>query len=272
MLLGPLLPAAPTAASELAQMKGKPTNQASKRDNGSAAVLAGNVLLANIYVSDARSAWTSPDRREVRRRLAAAARFIADQAERYGRRVVFTQIDVDVAHKGEVSTSLAADPGWTQQVLANAGTGPTADLLGRLTERHGAEHVLFVLHVNKAGRSYNLTYSDGIHSEYWAERVVCFTRYDNQWPTTAASYVHEILHAFGAGELYFPFDVNNTREQLAGRVFSDDVMYRVDYQLRRLEIGDYTAYRIGWRDTLQQEYRVFEDSDERQGPRLRGCP
>jgi hypothetical protein len=74
-----------------------------------------------------------------------------------------------------------------------------------------------------------------------------------------ASYAHEILHGFGAGELYFPYDKSDSRRRLAGKIFPWDVMYRVEYKLRGLEIGAYTAYRLGWLDTLEDEHRVFED-------------
>jgi hypothetical protein len=167
---------------------------------------------------------------------------------------------MDARHHGWVSPEMTADPEWTQRVLADAGKRRPNDFAGYLKKKHAADHVLFVLHVNKPGRSYNLSFSDGISSAYWAERVVCFHRLDNRRPTPAAVYAHEILHGFGAGELYFPFDATNARQRLAGRIFSDDVMYRTDYNIQRLEIGAYTAYRIGWRDTLEQEYHVFEDA------------
>jgi hypothetical protein len=259
ILLGIALLAVPAAAADPATPQGKPTNQASKRNNGSAAVLAGRVVLVNVHVSDPGSGWTRRSRRDVRRRMSAAVRFIKDQAARYDRQVTVIEVDLDSRYKAEVPSRLTADPDWTQQAITAAGKGAPRDLANQLKREHHADQVLLVLHINKPGQSYNLTFSDGVAADYWAERVVCFTRLDNDWPTPAAAYAHEILHGFGAGELYFPFDATDTRERLASRTFDDDVMYRVDYQLQRLEIGAYTAYRVGWRETLDQAYRVFED-------------
>jgi hypothetical protein len=259
ILLGAALFAGHVAAADPTVAHGKPTNQATKRNNGSAAVLAGRVVLANIYVSDSQSGWTPPARREVRRRMASAVRFITEEASRYERHVEVIEVDVVARYEGEVPSEIEADPVWTQRAVTAAGKAAPNDFAAHLKDEQDADQVLFVLHVNKPGRSYNLTFSEGISRDYWGERVVCFYRFDNQWPTPAATYAHEILHGFGAGELYFPFDETDIRERLAGREFSDDVMYRVDYQLQRLNIGAYTAYRVGWRDSLAEQHRVFED-------------
>jgi len=259
ILMGVALLTVPMAAADEAAVTGKPTNQASKRNQGSAAVLTGRVVLANVYVSDLRSRWTRQARLEVRRRMAAAIDFISDQAARYDRRVTAIETNLSATYASEAPSDLTADPAWTQKVITAAGKRAPADFAHQLKVENQADHVLFVLHVNKPGNSHNLVFSAGIDRDYWAERVVCFSRLDNQWPTPAATYAHEIMHGFGAGELYFPFDETNARERLASRIFEDDVMFRVDYQLERLEIGAYTAYRVGWRDELEQQYRVFED-------------
>ena len=114
-------------------------------------------------------------------------------------------------------------------------------------------------HVNKAALSYNLAHYDHVDDTYVAERMICFTHYPDGRPTAAATYAHEILHLFGAGDLYFPYDRDERRKELARRWFRDDVMLRVDYDMSRLTIGHFTAFRVGWLDKLKPEYEVFED-------------
>ena len=94
---------------------------------------------------------------------------------------------------------------------------------------------------------------------YLAERMICFTRYPDGRTTAAATYAHEILHLFGAGDLYFPYDRVARRKEMARRAFPDDVMRRVDYDIATLSVGPFTAFRVGWLDELKPEYRVFED-------------
>jgi hypothetical protein len=247
------------AAAQFDGLMGKPTNQASKRDSGSAGVLTGRVLLVHLYVAAPQSSWDGIDHREVRRRMRAALRFVRREAERYERQVKFLKVEMHAKYDKVIPTELGADPDWTQQVVKMVAEETPNALVDRLRREHKADHVLLVFHVNKSARSHNLTYSDGIDEAYRAERVVCFTRYETDAETAAATYAHEILHGFGAGELYFPYDKSKVRARLAGRMFARDVMYRVEYQLDELEIGPYTAYRIGWLDTLKEEYRVYED-------------
>lgn len=256
-----LVPATRCAAEDFDQFKGQPTNQSSKRDNGSCRVLAGKVVLTNIFVSDPESEWDRQRRREVRRRMAQALKFIDRQAARYGQTLQFHQTKFSFAYQHPIPTRLGADPAWTQQVIESAAGESPNDLAARLRRELAADGVLIVLHVNKSARSYNLTYYQSIDCNYRAERIVCFTNYEDDRQTAAGSYAHEILHAFGAGELYFPYDETDSRKQVAARLFPQDIMYRVEYQLRELEIGDYTAYRIGWIDTLHEKYRVFQDPD-----------
>jgi len=248
------------ASAQFDRAKGQKTNQASKRDNGSAAVLTGSVVLYNLFLSDEASSWPDKEKAKAQRKMKAAARFLRKRADRHG-----IELDValataeDVAYDRDIPTDLFADPTWTERAIKKSAGGGANELVARLKQRHKADHVLLVLHVNKPGLSYNLSYYDDVDSTYTAERLVCFTRYPDRRRSVAATYAHEILHGFGAGELYFPFDVNGDRKELAERLFPDDVMFRVDPKLGKLEIGPYTAYRIGWQDDLPQQYRVFED-------------
>ncbi len=247
------------AVAEFEEFQGKPTNQATKRDCGSAGVLRGKVLLAHVFVRDPNSGWPKEKRREVRRRLRQATDFIELEAARYEAPLVFKQTSVDTRFERSIPLEMAADPACSQRVIRSVADTSPNQWVERLRREHRADHVLVVLHVNQAARSHNLTYSRGIDAEYRAECAICFFCYEDDRPTAAASYVHEILHGFGAGELYFPFDKTEDRRRLGGRWFPNDVMQRVDYDLGELEIGVYTAFRIGWLDALPDKYLVFED-------------
>lgn len=254
-------PGLPVTAGEFDHLKGRPTNQASKRDNGSCGVFTGKVALVNIFFSDPESDFKRSDRREVRRRTKQTLKFIQGEAAKYDQTLQFEQTWKSAALLESIPTRLGADPAWTQRAISLAMGEAPNDVVGRLRRERAADHVLFVLHVNKSARSHNLSYYDSVDPAYHAERVVCYLRYEDDRPTAVGSYVHELLHAFGAGELYFPYDETDTRKQLASQLFPKDIMYRVEYRLRDLEVGDYTAYRIGWLDALPDRYHVFQDPD-----------
>lgn len=154
-----------------------------------------------------------------------------------------------------------AKPFWTEDVIKLLGHASGNSAVDYIKRECAVEQVLFIYHVNKMGTSYNLSFYNGISPIWYAERIVLFSKYNNGNSKAAASYVHEILHSFGAGELYFPFNLTEVRRQIAKKHFPDDIMFRVDYEITRLNIGNYTAYRVGWTDKLDKEFEVFEDYD-----------
>ncbi len=258
VLAAVLLGAAPAQVPDKA--KGLKTNQATKRNNGSAGVLTGAVCLFNLFVDDKESHWTRAERDQVRGRLMAATTFLDLHARKYNKKVSFTVAYQDgLKYEAGLPTDMFVDPSWTEAVLRLTGAVSGNALVKRLKQQHGAEHVLLLIHVNKNATSYSLSYYDNIDQTYSAERVVCFNRYADGRPSAAATYAHEILHGFGAGELYFPFDENGQRKQLGKKWFPNDVMQRVDYNIDVLNVGAYTAYRVGWLNRLADEYKMFED-------------
>ena len=236
------------------------SNHASRRNNGSAAVLRGRVILYHLWAEDAGSSWTAVQQADVQDRVCAAIGFLNRRARTSGGDLAFIEESAGrVRSASDLPTDMFADPIWTEHLVQSTGTADANRLVADLKRHHRGDGVLLVIHVNKAAASYNLTFYAGVHPAYAVERIVCFSRYPDQTPTCAASYAHEILHAFGAGELYFPFDRTDERAKRAKRLFPNDIMFRVDRNLDALNIGPWTAYRIGWTDHLDADLRALED-------------
>ena len=253
-------PTRPPTAGAAGRAAGLKSNQPSKRNNGSAKVLSGKVCLIHLFVRDDDSAWTTPQKAAERRRVSAALSFLQKQARRYGQKVSFVRETLPEAPlRKTIPVDMFHSPWWIEEAVRKAGHNSAVDLVRHFQAKHRADHAVIMLHVNKRATSYNLTYYDGINPVFHAERLVMFSRYTDGRPTCAASYAHEILHAFGAGELYFPFDRFSTRKNLARKYFPNDIMLRVAYKIDSLAIGPYTAYRIGWLDRLDAKYKRFED-------------
>ncbi|MCE5279845.1 MAG: hypothetical protein ABFD92_03475 [Planctomycetaceae bacterium] len=248
--------ASPATAPAAATLK---SNQASKRNQGSAAVLRGRVCIYNIFVSDAESAWSKDKENQVSRRMAEALEFLGDHAADYKVSVEFVQVSVKADSKTLVPTDMFQRRGWLAQAIKTAAGMDPNDLVLSLKKQHRAEQVAVVVHVNKSGTSYNLSWSGLVQPPHACEEAVMFDRYPSKEPTAAASYAHEILHLFGAGELYFPFDQDDVRKKAAAKLWPTDIMRMVGYEIKKLTLGEFTAYRIGWMETLKPEHRTFED-------------
>ncbi len=236
------------------------SNQVSKRGVGSASKLDGSVYIYNVFLSDTRSGWTRAEQQRAKDQLHQAYDFITREARRHGKSLVFVEefavdVDVDVP----IPVDAHADPRWTEYAISRAANEPALQLVERIRSQTNVDNVILCLHVNKPALSYNLAYYDGVAARYAAERMVCFSHYPDGRLTSAATYAHEILHLFGAGDLYFPYDETPLRKERASRAFPNDVMYRVDYDLDQLDVGVFTAYRVGWQVDLAPKFRSLED-------------
>lgn len=236
------------------------SNQATKRNIGSATTLSGTVHVQHIFLSDKSSSWTEFEKQSVRNKMKEAYGFIQIHAKRYNKRVKFIdEFANDVKVNGRIPRDAHADPRWTEVAIALSREESAEKAVQRIKEETNPDNVILCLHVNKSALSYNLAYYKNVTPCYAAERMICFTSYPDGRETSSATYAHEILHLFGAGDLYFPYDQNDTRKTDASRAFPNDVMFRVDYDIYQLNVGAFSAYRIGWADELAPEHLHLED-------------
>jgi len=214
----------------------------------------------HVFANDSHSSWSDVEKNEVLGRLSEAYAFLNRQSERHGQTIAFIeQIGPDTEYGKRLPTGTFVDPSWTEDVLKQSASVSAEEIVVRLKKNHNADNAILCLHINKPALSYNLAYYENVSSEFTAERMICYSTYPDARPTSAATYAHEILHLFGAGDLYFPFDRDDYRKQVAKRFFPNDVMFRVDYNLDRLNVGPFTAYRVGWRDKIDVAHKMFED-------------
>ena len=214
------------------------SNQTSKRNIGSAGRLHGLTHVYHIYCNDTESRWSSAERADAQQRMHDAFDFISTESLRHDIGVTFFEhTSPTVRVKGKIPKKVQVNHVWTENVIRRSAGSSAVELVKRTKDQHETDNVIICLHVNKPALSYNLAYYDNVDRLYGAERMICFSSYPDGRQTAAATYAHEILHLFGAGDLYFPYDRDDARKDRAARLFPNDVMYRVDYDLNRLDVG-----------------------------------
>ena len=240
--------------------QGHRANQSSRRNAGSAATLDGPTVIYQIFVSDKTSSWNDTRKAEIRGRVDEAIEFLRAQGLKYQQRLeIAQQFGEPVTLDEEIPTESQADSAWTDRAVKKSSGLDCAALIDKLRTEQKFQSVLVMLHINKAGRSYNISFYRGVPKDLMAERLICFTHFNPRDQTPAATYAHEMLHGFGAGDLYFPFDQDDDRYLRAKRLFPNDVMLRIDERINRLSVDEWTAYRVGWLKTLRPELRFLED-------------
>ena len=241
-------------------LQGHRANQTSRRNAGSAALLDGPTLVYQVFVCDPKSSWNEKRKEEIQGRVNEALEFLRAQGLKYQQRVeIAQQFGKPVTLDEEIPSDSQADSAWTDRTIQKASGLDCAELIEKIRAQQQMKSVLLMLHVNKPGRSYNISYYRGVPKSLSSERLICFTHFNAHDQTPAATYAHEMLHGFGAGDLYFPFDQNDDRYLRAKRLFPNDVMLRIDDKIDRLSVDEWTAYRVGWLKLLRPELRFLED-------------
>lgn len=232
-------------------------------DLGNCGTLTRNPTLVVLFVDDAESGWNDTLIQHFQNvQIAKAVEWMEQQAAKYG-----VPLDIQtkfyhgaldnggkvyypdtVAHKPDES-----DYDLLESVVGNMGEGTGDQFYAKMRRENGGEDVMFLCMVNKDG----LSYARG-HADPYAqilEYAVVYAR-DTDVPATDALHqkthnrasvvAHELLHLFGAEEMYEPAG----RNAIAKEKYLKDVMLWTESFIVRNEITEFTAYCIGWTDTI----------------------
>ena len=69
---------------------------------------------------------------------------------------------------------------------------------------------------------------------------------------------HELLHIFGAWDMYETFRVTKAQMDVASRLYPNSVMLRTSYNPYELTIDPVTGWRIGWCDKPDNSLNFFD--------------
>ena len=228
--------------------------------------LRGRVALVSLFVGADGRGWSDE---EVARHLASlerAARWMEEEAGRYGVElgvgvadVYFAvdgesteEVDLLVAQSGGEVGLFEADMGVRAIVLmsraaASLGFRDAVDFVQEVAARLPGATVAWLLHLRLAGRSYAVpldrTELEGISLAFCHARQANFTEPLIRPPVPrAAVLAHEVLHLFGAKDKYgWPLS-----HFAAGGVTDRDVMRLESERLPDLAIDPLTAEELGW--------------------------
>lgn len=225
---------------------------------GSACYLRGRNLLYSLYVDTTESSWSKEEREDVLSKLEIASAYIEDSAKQYHEKV-------------ELVCDWKENPDLTGSAKVEFPINDKADFVERLDqeialwvekkvdydalmEAYEAEGIALLVFVNNAVSSYAIVY-DGIDNP--KESVVLAGE------ETPAAYAHEILHVFGAHDLYKDAEYTKDVTDYVKKAYPMEIMYTVtDADGEKCEdqivneISPITAYHLGWID-YTEEIDVF---------------
>lgn len=262
---------------------------------GSAGLLDGNIVVVSIFTDDGETYWDF-SREEDRNKkahaldyLRIATEWISGEGRKWGKDPVFYfdwEADPDLYYEAQIDTDVAdyeEDP-----------TEEMADMIEQyvdyeeLLKRYHADSIVYMSFINTPWSneevSFTLPYDDEVESEF--EIVYILTGCDGEEETPAA-YAHEILHTFGAPDLYnsdmpaYNYNIDQTYVDYCEQHHANEIMmttYDVDTQESYFdhisnELTEITAYYIGWTDTCEEVDRFhLQHSQYPSDNRITGKP
>lgn len=232
-------------------------------DLGNCGTLTRNPTLVVLFVDDAESAWNDTLIQHFQNvQIAKAVEWMEQQADKYGVpldiQTKFYHGALDNGGKVYYPDTIAHKPDQgdydlLETVVGNMKEGTADQFYAKLRRDNGGEDVMFLCMMNKDGLSYARGHADP-YSQIM-EYAVVYAR-DTDVPATDALHqkthnrasvvAHELLHLFGAEEMYEP----EGRNTIAKEKYLKDVMLWTESFIVRNEVTEFTAYCLGWTDTV----------------------
>lgn len=247
-----VLPAAGSSAEAPEWEPETPGNPRSSYGLGSAPFLKGKNVLISMFVTTPESSFTHEERLTTLDKLESAVSYIEAQAAEYNTEV---ELLYDWREYGDLCAEAATD------FVINESSDyiePLDEEIAKwfsalisyedLINKYDAQGIATCVFVNNPGISYAIVY-DGTDNE--KESIILFAGnyYQKGEEESAATYAHEILHVFGAHDLYegaeFTKEVTDYLEQKYPGEIMTDVSENDKYVITR-GISPVTAYHLGW--------------------------
>ena len=226
---------------------------------GTNVYLEGDVQIHLFFMDDNESRWDEESIEEfTQKQIVLGLDFLESEARKHGKSLDFSikryatafddGYDVKyngIVNKGEDGTHTLDLHKRAAQIL---GYENEAKMFGDLHQKHDYQEIVLLFAVNKDGVSYANQQAGG--SIYYAtvEYATVFTNYLGKDFTfdeithPAATIAHEILHLYGAEDLYTPYE----RKQMVKDIYPQDIMMLGYRNIDEMNVGEYTAYAIGW--------------------------
>lgn len=225
--------------------------------------LTGKVYTLVIFLDDDESSWNEEARTEFYgKKYFPSVNYLSGQAEKRnieldlqsGQYTTRQDLKTQPRYNGTVNSAFvsASNNDILEQTAKTLGY-TNADLMHAMLKYNlEVEQIAYVIVLNKPGRAYAVY--DSVYDNYDAiEYVVAFSENENGQDYIGSSVLHELLHLFGAADLYDDKGIYTKRYKLCGKLFPNDIMRRSAISPESLSIGPLTEYLIGWSENFPAE-------------------
>lgn len=221
---------------------------------GSAKNLEGKNLIYSLFVDTPDAKWTDRDKKKALKNLEIAKEYIETEAKSYHKKVdliVDFEENEDLTGSARINFSLKDGEDYEEALDEEIAAWLDEQIdYEALTKEYKAKGIATIVFVNHKGSTYAICY-DGVDNPQ--ESLVMFAG------EVPAVYAHEILHLFGAHDLYEDAEYTEEVCEYVKKAYPDEIMYTVKDENGRLnnseiqnELSPITAYHLGWVNYIEE--------------------
>jgi len=232
---------------------------------GSAGNCLGKSLLVNCFITEVGSNWSDQEKEIILEKEKEGIEWLINQAIIWGKPELSFKI---INFTKEHDILLASIPkinwinvGTTKYVLHAAGYEDIFPLYDSLKKKYDVDNVLFLFFSTTEGRSFAQPVTKKIVNfdrENYIEGAIVYKTYrDNEKVLRNGTIIHEILHLYGAWDLYNPkkeWQIDNT---IYAHYARSIMLNGRKNDLSNVIIDPLTAWRIGWSKNYFDWFEIF---------------
>lgn len=238
---------------------------------GSARELKGKTLIINCFVSEPNKEWNPDEKQVTLGKEREGLEWLKRQAIKWGQPPISFQEfnigqdrDVQVPKLEASRTPWKLRIRWASYALQSAGYYDIYQLYDTLKKQSQADNVVVMIFANKKGRSYAQPASDAgirFNREWMVEGAVIYNQSMEGEQLWEGTIIHEMLHLFGAWDMYHDDDLVMRSDDIERRVtgaLGSSIMLKDHVILCKANTIDVmTAWRIGWTKSYMPWYEMF---------------
>jgi hypothetical protein len=245
---------------------------------GSAGELEGNTLIISVFANDVNYKWDLASETDqssmenIDSYLGIAADFLSETAFSYGKKATFTYDFIKnkkLCYYAYFDIDAAQSDSWDAEIAMNTFIDENIDA-DYLRKKYKADNIIYFMFLNTDDKSdgYACTrnWYEGMEYPY---EIVFMYNVDTEHINCPAVYAHEMLHAFGALDLYYEDAEYGISSEFLNYI-SENVPNDIMYYCSDPETGEYLydsipsvvsevdAYYVGLTDysELVEEYHL----------------
>jgi hypothetical protein len=218
--------------------------------------LIGEVYMLTLFIDTMHDYWDNDEMDYFLSELEKSQEWIIEESRKYGVNLNFNNEYFQPVVQNVFVRSVNRQNSWRllQTVMNELGYRSYEDFLDRYNFdlRKKKLKVLFFVKSDSRSHAYN----------YWSNNnldfaiVYCKSTYGQV--TNHYVISHELLHQFGAWDLYYGESQSLEKAKRAKELYPNSVMISTNAYDRELEIDELTAWRIGWHHNLKDEFMSFK--------------